>query len=156
MKKVYTIVLSLMLAIPALAQDDTRIVIEKSDNSTQSISFADLSRITFDNSNVKFEQSNGSITGCDMADIVRIATYTGETSISDITTEKRELLQYISTDEIAVNCMTGSRIEIYNVSGSHILSTRLGADNGTISIAALPKGIYLLRADGRTAKFIKR
>ena len=91
-----------------------------------------------------------------MSDILRIATYANNTGISSAILEGNELLQYISSDEISINCNAGETIAIYNINGSKILTRRQTADGGSISIATLPKGIYLIRSNGKTAKFIKR
>jgi hypothetical protein len=65
-------------------------------------------------------------------------------------------VSYISSDEIAVNCEAGEEIAIYNVSGTMVLNEVQGSDGGSVSIANLPKGIYLLRANRQTVKIIKK
>ncbi|MBR5890947.1 MAG: T9SS type A sorting domain-containing protein, partial [Bacteroidaceae bacterium] len=45
---------------------------------------------------------------------------------------------------------------IYNVSGSMVQQKIQESDGGSISIANLPKGIYLLRANRQTVKLIKK
>jgi len=68
----------------------------------------------------------------------------------------KEFVAYISADEIAVNCEAGKEIAIYNVSGTMVLKEVQDSEGGSVSIANLPKGIYLLRANGQTVKIIKR
>ena len=67
----------------------------------------------------------------------------------------KELVAYISPDEIAVNCEAGKEIAIYNISGTMVLKEIQDSEGGRVSIANLPKGIYLLRANGQTVKIIK-
>ena len=57
---------------------------------------------------------------------------------------------------MAVNCNAGEEIAIYNISGSIVQQTVQDSDGGSISIANLPKGIYLLRANRQTVKLIKK
>lgn len=157
MKKLYVLVITTIFAISAFSQqEDANIVIEMNDNSSQTIAFDQLSRITFSGTTVNIEQFNGNTIKSDMSDILRIATYANNTGISSAILEGNELLQYISSDEISINCNAGETIAIYNINGSKILTRRQTADGGSISIATLPKGIYLIRANGKTAKFIKR
>ncbi len=156
MKKLYIFITTIMFSMSAFSQESASIVVEKSDNSSHTIAFDQLNRITFDGNMVNIEQNNGNVIKNDMSDILRIATYANNTGISSVILDSKELLQYISSDEIAINCYAGETIAIYNVNGSKILTKRQTADGASISIAILPKGIYLLRADGRTAKFIKR
>lgn len=155
MKKLYTLFAALFFAAAAFAQQEVVYLnIEKTDNSTESINAATLQRITFDGSKVTFQSTDGVVEN-DMQDIVRITPQTN-TGISQTTTATGDLVRMVSPDAIAVNCPAGCTITIYSISGSVIMQTRQNADYGTINIAALSKGIYLVRADGRTAKFIKR
>ena len=157
MKKIYMLIIMAMIALPNLAQQEKlHLVREKSDNSTQSIALDALQRITFSGTTVNIEQTDGNTIKNEMSDIMRIAAYTGETSLTTLKANDKNPIQYISSDEISVNAPAGSIIEIYSVNGSHISTTRQYSDNGTLSIAALPKGIYLLRTNGRTYKFLKR
>ena len=90
-----------------------------------------------------------------MADIIYFSAKPESTNI--VTPQNSgNLVEHISSDAISINANAGATIEIYNMSGCHIVTKLLDAENGTISIATLPKGIYILRAAGRTAKFLKR
>ena len=90
-----------------------------------------------------------------MGDISRIY-FSDLSSIHGIMQQTDRLVEYLSADEIAINCEAGTKVTIFNVIGSQILTTRLKAYGGTISIANLPKGIYLLRAGRQTVKILKK
>lgn len=155
MKKLYMLFASLLFAAGVSAQQETLYLnIEKTDNSIESINATTLQRITFNGSKVAFQSTDGVVEN-DMQDIVRITPH-NSTGISQTTGTAGDLVHILSPDAIAVNCPAGSTITIYSLSGSVIMQTRQSAENGTINTAALSKGIYLLRANGRTAKFIKR
>lgn len=117
--------------------------------------FDDLRRITFNATTVQIEKFDGSTISNDMANIIYMSATSKTTDIVAPQTSGN-LVEHISSDAIVVNCVSGAIVEIYNMSGSRIATRRLDADNGTISIATLPKGIYILRAEGRTVKFLKR
>ena len=151
MKKLYTLLLLFILAVPAMAQ---QMLIEKSGN-TETIEFSNLDKITFNGTTVNIKQSNGTTSQVTMGEIDRI-TFSNYTNIDNLESCTNALFNYISSDEIAVNCSAGEIIRIYDVIGSQIICVRQNADNATISIAQLPKGIYIIKANDRTAKFIKR
>ena len=91
-----------------------------------------------------------------MSDIVRIY-FDDYTRINEVNfNDGKELVAYISPDEIAVNCEAGEEIAIYNISGTMVLKERQNSEGGSISIANLPKGLYLLRAKSQTVKILKR
>lgn len=140
-------------AIPAFAQ---RIVLEQSDNSKQAVDLHDFRRITFSGSTVNIIRNDGTTIGTEMSDISRIY-FDDYTRISEVDfKDGKELISYISDDAIAVNCKAGEEIAVYNISGSMVQNTIQESDNGIISIANLPKGIYLLRANKQTIKLIKK
>jgi hypothetical protein len=65
-------------------------------------------------------------------------------------------VEYISHDEIAINSEAGSTITIYGLTGTLLLTRRIDTQGEAISIAGLPQGIYIVKANGCTTKIIKR
>lgn len=155
MRRFLTIVISIFLALPAISQDARTNLIIKTNAGEQTVQFDDLRRITFNATTVQIEKFDGSTISNDMANIIYLSATSKTTDIVAPQTSSN-LVEHISSDAIVVNCVSGAIVEIYNMSGSRIATRRLDADNGTISIATLPKGIYILRAEGRTVKFLKR
>lgn len=155
MRRFLTIVISIFLALPAISQDARTNLIIKTNLEELTVQFDDLRRITFNATTVQIEKFDGSTISNDMANIIYLSATSKTTDIVAPQTSGN-LVEHISSDAIAVNCVSGAIVEIYNMSGSRIATRRLDADNGTISIATLPKGIYILRAEGRTVKFLKR
>jgi hypothetical protein len=115
----------------------------------------DLKQITFDGTTVNIEQTDGTKSSASMGDIGRI--YFGDhSSIADMPAHSENLVEYLTTDEIAINSEAGSMVTIYNLTGAQLLTRRIDAEGETISIAGLPQGIYIVKANGRTTKIIKR
>ena len=142
-----------MVYWPSFAQ---RIVLEKNDSGKQAVALQNFRRITFNGSTVNIAQNDGTIIGTEMSDIAKIY-FDDYTRIGEVDfNEGKDLISYISSDEIAVNCKAGEEIAIYNVSGSMVQQKIQESDGGSISIANLPKGIYLLRANRQTVKLIKK
>jgi hypothetical protein len=139
--------------VPAFSQ---RIVVEKNNNATQAVDLHNFQRITFSGSTLNILKTNGTATSTEMSDIVRIY-FDDYTRINEVNfNDGKELVAYISPDEIAVNCEAGEEIAIYNISGTMVLKERQNSEGGSISIANLPKGLYLLRAKSQTVKILKR
>lgn len=151
MKKLYTLLLLFILAVPAMAQ---QMLVEKSGN-TETIEFSNLDKITFNGTTVNIKQLDGTNAQAEMSAIDRIS-FSNYNSIKNIEDNKIGLLSYISSDEIAVNCNAGDVIRIFDVVGTQIICVCQRADNDIIGISQLPKGIYIIKANDRTAKFIKR
>lgn len=151
MKSIYTFLLLTFIAVPAMSQ---QMFVEKSAG-TETIDFSNLDKITFSGTTVNIIQTDGKTIQAGMGDIDRIhfSNYNG---IEEMNYNSEALFCYVSNDGILVNCNADEIIDIYNVTGSKLASIRQKADNGTISIAQLPKGIYIIRVNDRTAKFVKR
>lgn len=153
MKKLLTL---LILMVATLSVSAQHIIVINTDNASQAVELQKFRRMTFSGTTVNIMQTDGTIASADMSDITRIyfGDYTGVKNV-DFNSGK-ELVSYISADEVAVNCEAGKEIVIYNVSGTMVLKGVQNSDGGSVSIANLPKGIYLLRANGQTVKIIKR
>ena len=140
------------MATVATAQ---HMVVEMTDSNNQVVKLESLQQITFDGTIVNIEQTDGTKSSTSMGDIERI--YFGDlSSIADMPAHSENLVEYLTTDEIAINSETGSTIVIYGLTGTQLLTRRIDTQGEAISIAGLPQGIYIVKANGRTTKIIKR
>lgn len=151
MKKLYILLLFLMASLPTMAQ---QIIVEKKADSV-TIDFNKLDKITFSGTTVKIAQTDGTTTEASMGEIDRIF-FSGYNCINKLEAQSEDFISYISDEDIAVNCNAGEIITIYNIIGKQLICVRQKADYGIINIAQLPKGIYIIRTNDQTAKFVKR
>ena len=152
MKKLLLIISLITIAGTATAQ---HMVVEKAGSGNEIIALDNLRQITFDGTTVNIEQNDGARSNATMGDISRIY-FSDLSSIHGIMQQSDRLVEYLSADEVAINASAGSTVSIYSLTGAQLLTTRLGAQGGTISIANLPQGVYIVKANERTAKIIKR
>ena len=153
MKRLFTLLTLMMVLLPAAYAQ--RIVVEKSDNNKLAVDLQNFRSITFTGNVVNIIDNVGE-KSLEMSDITRIY-FDDYTRINEVDFNgSKELVAYITPDEIAVNCEAGEVIAIYNISGSIVLKARQESEGGSISIANLPKGIYLLRAGKQTVKILKK
>lgn len=151
MKKLFFIISFLALANAATAQ---HMVVEKNGHESEVITLDNLEQITFNGTTVNIEQTDGTTSSTSMGEIDRI--YFGDlSSIADIRAQD-EMVTYLSPDEIAINSSAGSMVTIYNLTGTQLLCKRIYAEGEAISIAHLPQGIYIVKANDETTKIIKR
>ena len=114
-----------------------------------------LKQITFNGTTVNIEQSNGAKSSASMGDIKRIY-FDDMSSIADINAQGGDLVEYLSHDDIAINSEAGSMVAVYSLTGAQLLTRRIDTQGEAISIAGLPQGIYIVKANERTTKIIKR
>ena len=152
MKKLLFIISLLAISGTATAQ---HMVVETAGHEDKVITIENLKQITFDGTTVNIELTDGSNSSASMDYIERI--YFGNLSaIADINAQSGNLVEYLSNDEIAINSEAGSTVAIYSLTGAQLLTRRIDTQGETISIAGLPQGIYIVKANGRITKIIKR
>lgn len=151
MKRIYTLLLLIAASLPIMAQ---QIFVDKSVG-IETIEFSKLDKITFSGTTVKISQTDGTATEASMGEISRIY-FSNYSNIENTVADTDDIITYVSSDDIAVNCNAGEIIAIYNIIGKQLICVRQKSDNGIISIAHLPKGIYVIRTNDQTAKFVKR
>ena len=151
MKKLLFIISLLAIAGTATAQ---HMVVETA-GGNEVFTLENLKQITFNGTTVNIEQTDGTKSSASMGNIKRIY-FDDMSSIADMPAQSGNLVEYISFDEIAINSEAGSTVAIYSLTGAQLLSRRIDTQGEAISIAGLPQGIYIVKANGRTTKIIKR
>ena len=151
MKKLLFIISLLAIAGTATAQ---HMVVETA-GGNEVFTLENLKQITFSGTTVNIEQTDGTTSSASMGSIERIY-FSDLSSIADMPAQSGNLVEYISFDEIAINSEAGSTVAIYSLTGAQLLSRRIDTQGEAISIAGLPQGIYIVKANGRTTKIIKR
>ena len=151
MKKLLFIISLLAIAGTATAQ---HMVVETA-GGNEVFTLENLKQITFNGTTVNFEQNNGTNSSATMGDIERIY-FSDLSSIADMPAQSGNLVEYISFDEIAINSEAGSTVAIYSLTGARLLTRRIDTQGEAVSITGLPQGIYIVKANGRTTKIIKR
>jgi hypothetical protein len=152
MKRFYILLIALFVALPFYAQS---VYVEHSSGS-EAVDFTALQKITFVNGKMNLHLNGGNINSYSLSDVDKVTNDYGLSLSVGAVEQKNELVGCVSSEQIAVNCPAGTNVEIFSVCGAKVLSLRLGSENGIVSISLLSKGVYILRADGRTAKFLKR
>ena len=152
MKRLFFIISFIAFAGIASAQ---HIVVEKKDSNNEAFLFENLKQITFNGTTVNFEMTDG-VTSCASMDSIERIYFDDLSSIADINAFSNDLIEHISPDEIAINSEAGSTATIFNLAGVQMMSRRISTRGEAISIAGLSKGIYIVKANEKTIKIIKR
>jgi hypothetical protein len=152
MKKLLFLISFIAMSTAATAQ---HMVVEMADSNSRVVQLENLKQITFDGITVNIEQTDGTKSSASMGNIKRIY-FDDMSSIADINAQGGDLVEYLSHDDIAINSEAGSMVTVYSLTGAQLLTRRIDTQGGIISIAGLPQGIYIVKANERTTKIIKR
>ena len=149
----------LLFLIPFLAITSTAkaqwLVVEKEASEPVSMSLTELKQITFSGKTVNVERTDGTKYSDTMGNISRIYIEQKQ-SIDNVGELGDNLVEYLSFDEIAINSEAGSIVAVYNLTGAQMFTRRIATQGEPISIASLPQGIYIVKANEKTTKIIKR
>lgn len=148
---------ALVLAmIPAMmyAVDDALVVTYKN-NQTFSYVLADRPNVTFDGMQL-FIKSDALDDTHSMAD-VKTFTFADLSAIADVAADERRI---VFTDAAAVTLegfAAGTAVSVSDMQGRMVLSTAVAADGtAIIDISQLSAGVYVITADGKSYKILKR
>lgn len=154
MKKLLPILLMAALALPAAIKAQTpTLVLHHADGKTSEVELYTMPRIqmTADKMIVTVQGSRQEFS---KADVLRF-TYKG--IATGINAVKPETRYRVDEDRVTFYGVSSTdRISVYNTGGVQI-PVRLTADSPDVvlSLAQLPKGVYLVSINGRTLKFIR-
>lgn len=131
-------------------------------NEQESYDTESLRKISFVEDKVIAEFKDGASVSYDFSSFQRIyfvEPNSGEATGSELLGTKAELFAYPNpvTDRIFVKGLTESAVvSIFNVAGSVV--GQGVANDGVFSedVSALQEGVYFLRVDGKTLRFVKR
>ena len=127
---------------------------------TQSVSvLSTVDRITFSGGNLLLKKTDASTSSLLLSDISRL-TFGLYSAVNEITADQTGLAIYPSpaTDYINVkNAPQGEvHIVIFGLDGTTLVNKKLNSGMRQVDISDLAKGLYLLKVNNTTFKFVKQ
>ncbi|MGC3979415.1 MAG: T9SS type A sorting domain-containing protein [Paludibacteraceae bacterium] len=148
-------ILLLSFAINSFSQSSINIV--RANGGTQTFSLTATSKVYFSDSNLMYNETGLSVP---ISDIIKL-TFTLSTSTEDVGIDNNSNVISVypnpASDYIALKNLPekSPQINIYSTTGVLIVSFQMNSSSETINVSALPKGVYLVKVNSLTAKFIK-
>lgn len=147
-------VISLALMLAASASATVLTVKHGSDQTTQ-VDITKISRIHFENGQMVITHTDGTHQ-IDLGDIQHMRFDLTATSIADINTTIDDINVIIAHGFITVNSAEGTpiKLNVYNLSGFNVAASD-GVGSVGLDLGTLPAGIYIVKANNKTIKFIR-
>lgn len=150
MKRLLPIILSLVLWIPASAQNMT---IENRDGQSTAVDMEQLRKLTFQDGTMTVTQENGQSASFNTSGIERLKF--GSTTKVETVKAIDGKVEYSAQGLTAVvHDSKDQTISIFNLSGKSVLEQKITQDIQEISLSGLSKGVYLLKLGNRTVKIV--
>ncbi len=153
------------LALAALAvlavgsvQADSKLVVTDSSTKTvvASAKLGDVKKLTFTGGKLVVTLSD--LTTQETPLTAHLALTFGEstTSISPVAGENGQLKIQLSGEQLAVSGLSAATDATLYAVGGQVVASLKGWDGSPVSTAALGKGIYILKLNNKTFKFVKK
>jgi hypothetical protein len=135
-------------------------LIVKFKSGTQSVSvLSTVDRITFSGGNLLLKKTDASTSSLLLSDISRL-TFGLYSAVTEITADPTGLAIYPSPVSHYVNLLNAPqgeiRIMIFGLDGTTLMNKKLNSGMRQVDISDLAKGLYLLKVNNTTFKFVKQ
>lgn len=163
-RKLLLFVLFLFIGIGAFEADAQSFIIKASDGTKTTKNLADLQKFTFGDSKLFLKHLNGTIDTVAVSYSTKIYFKTAYSSSPTITaiaavdaSEAISLYPNPVVDELSVKNApySLSPIQIFRIDGAMVMQTNVSADQPSFSVSSLAKGLYFLKINNQSFKFIK-
>lgn len=145
MKKVHSLLLLFMLCFVLSASGATEQKLIINGETVNKV----VASITFEGNNAVLTFSDKEKMTVDMSAVVLIF---GESTPSGI----YQLKQAVSNQLSFQGLSAGTPVVVYDAAGHIAMQSVVSDENGTLSVKGLKSGLYLLKANNRVVKFVKR
>lgn len=152
----FALVLSGALAATAIATADDKLIVTGTDSKQAEISLAGISQITFDGDKMTVETANGNF-DYQLALVDNLSFDLEASALDNIEASlRKDISVSVSGGILTVNATAGQplSVAVYNLKG--VLVTRqAGVENVSIDFNPMAQGVYIVKANDKTIKFIR-
>lgn len=150
-----TIFSLLFLSGIILCSAQVNVEVQLISSGTQSFSVSETGKIYFDNGFLMVDDGDNIPFSFPLSDIRKIL-FSGATSVETIESDHIRIYPNPATSflRISSDLNSDSRYQIFSIDG-RLLMSGVCKQEETINISRLPKGLYLIKVDGKTFKISK-
>lgn len=150
-----TIFSLLFLSGIILCSAQVNVEVQLISSGTQSFSVSETGKIYFDNGFLMVDDGDNIPFSFPLSDIRKIL-FSGATSVETIESDHIRIYPNPATSflRISSDLNSDSRYQIFSIDGRLLMSGACKQEE-TINISRLPKGLYLIKVDGKTFKISK-
>ena len=153
MNTIRTFVVSALMAIVGLSAyaDDFHYLTIDQSNGEVSFVVSDISKITFDATNMVLHLSNGNTQSVPLSGLSRMFFAGTPASIDAVSTTKSKI--QFADGTLRATVAPGENLTLYNMKGEQVFSS---SETGTFDLKTLTKGVYIVKVGKETRKVINK
>ena len=144
--------LAMTVSLTAAADDYAYLRVDGTDGENV-FTVSQIDRITFDNQNMVLTLTDGTQNTLPLASLSRMFfTQSSETGISLV----RNGGFRIENGVLYIDSKSGSQVTLYNIGGQVVRQFTTNADKAELNIGGLKQGVYIIKVNGQTQKFMHK
>lgn len=152
----FALVLSGALAVTATAKADDKLIVTGTDSKKAEISLSGISQITFDGDRMTVETATGNF-DYQLASVDNLSFDLEASAVDNIEVSLRKDVSLSISGGILSVCAPSGQplsVAVYNLKGV-LVARQSGMENVSIDFNPMAQGVYIVKANGKTIKFIR-
>ena len=151
----HLLVLLLLTVCNAVMADDYAYLSIVQTGSQADVSLNDISKITFDESNMVITLSNGSEQKLPLSGLSKMFfTSKGADAIEGVNMNESKFA--LKDGKLIIEGTEGNQVTIYDTNGRAVRTVSLSKGQTEINVSGLTKGVYIIRAGKEAKKFMNK
>lgn len=152
----FSLVLSGAMAVTAAAMAEDKLIVTSTDSKQASLNLAEISQITFDGDKMTVTTAAGDF-DYRLGDIDNLSFDLEASSVDNIELSlRKDVSLSISGGILSVTTSAAQplNVAVYNLKGV-LVARQAGIENVSIDFNPMAEGVYIVKANGKTIKFIR-
>lgn len=145
----------MLLTVASVSMADEYAYLTIGDTSgEQSIELSNISKITFDDTNMRIHLSNGTTESIALEGLSRMFFSDGSTGV--VTMMGRQPAIRLVGGTIHVNAPRDTAVTLYSIGGKTLKSVTTTSEDAQINVSSLTKGIYIVKVGSEAKKIMNK
>ncbi|MBO4445293.1 MAG: T9SS type A sorting domain-containing protein [Bacteroidaceae bacterium] len=140
-----------ILSASALAQN---LYVTQTSGTETALPLSGISKIKFDSGNMIAVMTSGEDQTYALSS-VRALTFQEGTYVAPLPVAEPSFSYSPASHSLTLSGKAGSVVNVYSISGQRVLTTVQTISEQTIDLSQLPRGIYVVEAEGKSSKFVR-
>lgn len=157
MKKIFTLIISVLFAHSMWAESTELIILENLVGAEKSYYYGQVGRIIFTPGEVQLLSLQGELLGKENRNDIQKIVFRTKTGTDVENIQESSIKVYASASELIVEgAADDTSVRVFTVDGKLIMTSRVKNGQAFLSVEHLATGTYLLQIHTQIVKFIKR
>lgn len=148
------LLLFVVLTMGTVVANAQSLVINKTEGNPVELNLDNLKKVSFSDGNLVATFNDGTNDSYPLSEVSRLV-FSGTTGVGVVEAMDGKLAYSAGRGLAVIANSQGSKLMVYNLSGSLVLQKVISSQVETVDLNGLQKGLYLLKLEGKTIKIVR-